>query len=928
MARYYQIIIAAAVLQCFSYQALATHNRAGEIWVEQWSPEDCATSLTVRATIVTYTKASSRPADRDSLDICWGDGTCTRIGRVNGPGNPPQGELLGNDTKLNYYIGFHTYSSRGTYTISTTDPNRIGGILNVNPPNSDQVKFHIHTIFTIPNPQFQGCNSTPRLLQPPIDQGCVGKVFTHNPNAYDPDGDSISYHLIVPLQDDNSPVPNYLYPNQILPGPNNNLTINEKTGDIVWDSPLKAGEYNLAMIIVEYRNGIPIDTLVRDMQITIKECDNKPPVVTTPYDEICVIAGDVIEFPVVATAPLDETIQLVRLTALGGPFVVPVSPATFEPSDPIFEEDPVTKVFRWQTACEHISKQYYSVVFKANDNYFGDTSGLATLKSLQIKVVGPPPEDLQAVPTSGKVDLTWGKPYACENTLDNYFKGFTVWRREGSNTFPIDNCTPGLSGRGYTKLTSVAIKQEQNGRYIYTDQAVERGRTYCYRVVAEFAKTTPGASYNYNRVESLPSAEICVQLSRDVPLITHVDVQKTGSTDGEIGVCWSKPLGGDLDTLANPGPYVYEVLRANGQTTNDADFQPIGVSFTSPTFAGANDTCFVDTGLNTVGTAYSYKINFYVAGRATPYGATNEASSVFLNIAPTDNKNVLTWTEIVPWDNYKYVVYRRNGQGGLDSLATVTDPTYSDGGLYNGKEYCYLIKSVGSYGVSGVINPIENKSQEACGIPVDNVAPCPPTLEVSNLCGELINCADENSLFNHLDWVNPMELCAETDDVVSYNIYYAPVEGADFVKVAFVDDSRLTVFEHRPDDGIAGCYAVTALDTFANESAFSNIICVDNCPYYTLPNTFTPNGDGQNDVFKPFPYCFIDRVEFKVFNRWGQVVFQTNDPALNWDGKNIGGKELSEGTYYYTCRVFEQRVSGVTVRPTPLSGYIELIRGK
>lgn len=199
MPKSYSYLILGLLLILFLPQSWATHNRAGEISVEQVG--DCTSSLTVKATIVTYTKASSVRADRDSLTICWGDGNCDRVGRLNGPGNPPQGELLENDTKVNIYIAFHTFPARGTYAISMTDPNRNGGILNVNFPNSEQIKFHIQTTYTIPNPQFQGCNNTPILLQPPIDIGCVGETFTHNPNAYDADGDSLSYEFIVPKQE-------------------------------------------------------------------------------------------------------------------------------------------------------------------------------------------------------------------------------------------------------------------------------------------------------------------------------------------------------------------------------------------------------------------------------------------------------------------------------------------------------------------------------------------------------------------------------------------------------------------------------------------------------------------------------------------------------------------------------------------------------
>ena len=107
----------------------------------------------------------------------------------------------------------------------------------------------------------------------------------------------------------------------------------------------------------------------------------------------------------------------------------------------------------------------------------------------------------------------------------------------------------------------------------------------------------------------------------------------------------------------------------------------------------------------------------------------------------------------------------------------------------------------------------------------------------------------------------------------------------------------------------------------------SNIICVDNCPSYTLPNAFTPNGDGFNDLFIPYPYRFIERMDINIFNLWGGRVFTSEDPDINWDGTNFDGKDLAEGTYFYTCRVFENRVEGVTENPEILSGYIKLVRG-
>ena len=278
-------------------------------------------------------------------------------------------------------------------------------------------------------------------------------------------------------------------------------------------------------------------------------------------------------------------------------------------------------------------------------------------------------------------------------------------------------------------------------------------------------------------------------------------------------------------------------------------------------------------------------------------------------------------------------MYRLNASNTWDSIATTVDPSYSDQGLINGKEYCYYVESEGTYGIVKIVSPLFNKSQEACGIPLDTIPPCPPILEVSNICNEAegsnsINCEAEENLINNLVWKNPMDICPETDDVVTYNIYFSSVVGGEFELIETITSSDITEYEHKPDMGIAGCYAVTAVDTFFNESDFSNIVCVDNCPIYNLPNVFTPNNDGANDLYIPFPYCFVDRIELDIFNRWGEKVFETTDPDINWDGKNLKGEDLAEGVYYYTCTVYEQRVSGIVPGAELLSGYIQLIKGK
>lgn len=897
----------------------ATHNRAGEITVAQIG--NCS-DLTLRVTVTTYTKASSFAADRDSVEVFWGDGTKQWLYRTNGPIGPggiPFGEELPNDIKKNLYVGIHVYPARATYRISMNDPNRIDDILNVNYPNSVSIPFYIETIYTFLNPQFQGCNSTPVLLQPPIDFGCVGRTFVHNPNASDPDKDSLSYHLIVPLQKQGTVVPKYQYPNQIGSGGPNTLTLNPVTGELRWETPLVAGEYNIAMIIVEYRNGVALDTIIRDMQVLVKDCNNNPPVIET-VEEICVIAGDTLELDVLAKDV--DAGQKVLLTALGGPFIDAFSPSLFF-APATAATPPVSGVFFWSTVCEHISKQPYSVVFKAVDN--DASSPLADLHTLLIKVVGPPPRDVKANPGKDTVTVSWESPYRCEDAANDFFRGFSVWRRIGSNPFAIDTCTPGLAGQGYTRI---AFKQKTlaNGRYTYIDADVEAGRTYCYRIVADFARLS-SAGNPFNQVESLPSQEVCVQLSRNLPLLTTVSVESTDEITGEMEIVWTKPRLPDLDTVLYPGPYRYRLLRSLGLGT--ANWVPVsGGDFSAPTFAAANDT-FVrfDAPLDTRSNPYTYQIEFYTGPGVELLGASAAASSVFLTVASTDQRNILSWNEVVPWVNYEYQVERWNPALAMwDTLAVTMESEFTDEGLTNGEEYCYRIRAFGDYGIDNLPDTLINLSQENCGIPLDTVPPCPPVLEVSNICDTLFEGPFPTVLENTLSWLSPLSICPNLSDVAGYQIYYQAPGETQSVLAGELFMAGDTTAIHRPEKGLAGCYFVVALDSLGNVSLPSNSVCVDNCPDYRLPNTFTPNGDNQNDLFKPYPYRFIEEIDLKIFNRWGGLVFETTDPDILWDGRDSSGTELSDGTYFYVCKVFEQRVQGIVPAASLLEGYIQILR--
>ncbi len=70
-------------------------------------------------------------------------------------------------------------------------------------------------------------------------------------------------------------------------------------------------------------------------------------------------------------------------------------------------------------------------------------------------------------------------------------------------------------------------------------------------------------------------------------------------------------------------------------------------------------------------------------------------------------------------------------------------------------------------------------------------------------------------------------------------------------------------------------------------------------PVFTIPNVFSPNGDGNNDTWNFFNLGFVETIELTILNRWGNVVFESTDPNPTWNGKLQNGNDAAEGVYFY-----------------------------
>ena len=867
-----KIIFLLLMMLTFMSAVMATHQRAGEITFKYIS------GLTFEITIITYTRTSA-PADRPFLEVAWGDGTKSELQRT-------QKTNFGNDISRNIYSyvpeqgaydARHTYSSPGTYKISVEDPNRNFGVMNI--PNSVNVPLFIESILTI-NP-LMGMNNSPILLNPPIDNGCVHETYIHNPGAYDIDGDSIAYSLINCRGAEGLVIPGYT-----LPLATDSISINPITGDLIWETPVMQGEFNVAILIEEYRNGIRIGSITRDMQINIIGCEDQHPPVIHAVTDTCVEAGDTLVMEIMATEPDGDAVVL---TGTGGPFQVEPNPAWISPN-PAIGVDTIVTTFIWETLCKNVQKQPYYTYFKAKDD--GSPVNLVDLKTIAITVVGPAPKGLAAEAIGNSIHLEWNKSPCSKVTK------YDIYRRTGYFGFTPDHCETGVPF--YTGYQRIHTNQDADDTtYIDTDHLIH-GLDYCYMVVAIFV----------DGAESYASEEVCASLKKDLPVITNAGNDSSDLFNGYARLAWSKPT--DLDTVQIPGPYYYELQRA--ENINGQNFEFVA------SFQGLDDTIYVDqsVNLNESLIPYNYRVDFY----STPFGfigSSQDASTIFLDIYETDKRLVLSFRHEVPWINSEYTVYRKDpGSTEYVAIGSSILPVYSDTALANYEEYCYYVESTGSYGTQGIFNPLINYSQLACGIPIDNIPPCPPALNVSMDC----------PLYeNRLSWNNTGYIDTCDKDIAQYYIYYSPSSNGDLSLIDSVpqtfDDSL--VYFH---EGVTlGCYAISALDSMGNQSSLSNIVCTPGCSGLEFPNVFTPNGDQHNDLFTPFPETIggVEQLQISIFNRWGRLIFESNEIMVNWDGRNQQtNKECPEGTYFYICEVKEKTLNGLVEKS--IQGSVTILR--
>lgn len=198
----------------------------------------------------------------------------------------------------------------------------------------------------------------------------------------------------------------------------------------------------------------------------------------------------------------------------------------------------------------------------------------------------------------------------------------------------------------------------------------------------------------------------------------------------------------------------------------------------------------------------------------------------------------------------------------------------------------------------------------------DSFPPCSPSLTLE---------ADCPTGYIKVNWIDVAKTCQGSNDVLTYELYHRPTVLAEYTLRGTFKQDGLKEYVSQSNPLISGCFVVLAVDSSGNKSKFSQDFCIDNCPIYELPNVFTPNKDNVNDNFKAIRVRQINEIDLKVFDRWGNIVYTSTDPYFKWNGISIiTNQEVSAGTFFYVCDVFEPRLRGITKRT--LKGIVTLMR--
>lgn len=256
----------------------------------------------------------------------------------------------------------------GGYDFSFTIGNRNYSITNIVNPGSQSMMVRAE----IPSPSIYPGNSSPEFRRPVLSFLCLGKSFSYDFNAVDPEGDSMVFSLYTPLNGDGTPLQwrsGYGLSYNIMDG-SPDLKVDRKTG-IVTVFPTRIGIYVFAIKCEEYRNGIKIGETRLENQFEVVPCSDAPPLASIDNKSgeviLSIRAEELTCFKVVGADPNEKDSVYLKIE-LPDPSDNMFSMGAVFSSQKLQGLDSVSGQLCWNPVCSLIRKEPYKVNFIVRDN--------------------------------------------------------------------------------------------------------------------------------------------------------------------------------------------------------------------------------------------------------------------------------------------------------------------------------------------------------------------------------------------------------------------------------------------------------------------------------------------------------------------------------------------------------------------------------
>ncbi|MCT4581299.1 MAG: gliding motility-associated C-terminal domain-containing protein [Flavobacteriales bacterium] len=384
----------------------------------------------------------------------------------------------------------------------------------------------------------------------------------------------------------------------------------------------------------------------------------------------------------------------------------------------------------------------------------------------------------------------------------------------------------------------------------------------------------------------------------------------TFSASGGNTYSWSTPTGGgsaqslSVDYTNLAGAYVVTVTAANGCEVVDSS--NLYVDTIVPTAHAGLDSVLTCTALvidlngnnSSTGNDYTYNWNTtngnITQGTTTTTPTINQEGTYLLTVLDTINHCWKTDSVVIGIDTIHPVA-----NAGVDSIITCNIPEINLSGIGS---------SSGNFSYQWVTTDGSIVNSATTTTPLINAGGTYLLTVTNNYNG----CSSSDQVFIDEDITANVEILASSIQIDS--IFGIAPHVVDF---SWVGDEGSVSWDFGDNNYSTDSSITHSYDLRGNYTAIIVLTDTEGCVAYDtvyvdidgreiiFPNVFTPNGDGQNDIFT-FRGERIKTFECSIYNRWGQVVYSWDAPVGGWDGRSFAGKELPAGQYFYILKAIDR----------------------